>query len=198
MPTKLKARPSSVKQVSKRVVESRHTPSVTPSVVKAVATKGKTTTGDKGAALVASVKAPEKKLIPVIKELPAKPAAAPSEIIPAFTKALKFLQTLTDYERQRIVRYNTDTFNLDRMRQLLKKLDNPQSAFRSVHIGGTKGKGSTVAMTANMLQSCGYKVGTYTSPHMCDIRERIQINGVSIEKADKFLKDLGVTANAKH
>src|SRR5882757_5191532 len=80
-----------------------------------------------------------------------------------FRNAMRFLETLTDYERLRIVRYNTQNFDLDRMRHLLKKLGNPQEHYKSVHIAGTKGKGSTCAMVANMLHANGYKVGLYTS-----------------------------------
>jgi hypothetical protein len=65
-----------------------------------------------------------------------------------FTKALRFLATLLDFERLRIVRYNSTNFDLDRMRLLLKKLGNPQDSFKSVHVAGTKGKGSTCAMIA--------------------------------------------------
>jgi len=53
-------------------------------------------------------------------------------------------------------------------------------AVRSVHVAGTKGKGSTCAMLASMLQACGYKVGLYTSPHLNDIRERIVVNGLLV------------------
>jgi dihydrofolate synthase/folylpolyglutamate synthase len=70
------------------------------------------------------------------------------------------------------------------MRTLLKRLGSPQDQFKSVHIAGTKGKGSTCAMIASMLQACGYKVGLYTSPHLTDVRERIQINGEMIPQAD--------------
>jgi dihydrofolate synthase/folylpolyglutamate synthase len=70
------------------------------------------------------------------------------------------------------------------MRTLLRKLGNPQEHFRSVHIAGTKGKGSTCVMVAAMLEACGYKVGLYTSPHMVDICERIQINGNQIPRAE--------------
>src|SRR5690606_11378351 len=109
-------------------------------------------------------------------------------VVPAplspFQRALRYLATLADYERLRIVRYNPVNFNLDRMRSFLKKLGNPQDSFRSVHIAGTAGKGSTCAMTAGMLQACGYKVGIYTSPHLVDIRERISINGEMISEAD--------------
>jgi len=97
---------------------------------------------------------------------------------------LRYLSTLNDYERLRIVRYNTENFNLDRMRMLLKKLGNPQEHFRSVHVAGTKGKGSTCTMIAAMLQATGYKVGLYTSPHLVDVRERITINGSMISQAD--------------
>ena len=48
---------------------------------------------------------------------------------------------------------------------------------RVLHIAGTKGKGSTAAMTAAMLQRCGYRVGLFTSPHLCDVRERIRLDG---------------------
>jgi dihydrofolate synthase/folylpolyglutamate synthase len=104
--------------------------------------------------------------------------------INSYAKALRFLVTLNDYERLRIVRYNNETFNLDRMRSLLRKLGNPQNKFRSIHVAGTKGKGSTCAMVAGMLQASGYKVGLYTSPHLVDVRERIQLNGEMISQAD--------------
>jgi dihydrofolate synthase/folylpolyglutamate synthase len=108
----------------------------------------------------------------------------PTNGLNGFGKALRFLASLSDYERLRIVRYNTQNFDLDRMRTLLKKLGNPHEQFKSVHIAGTKGKGSTCAMIAAMLQSAGFKVGLYTSPHLIDIRERIVINGEMIPQSD--------------
>src|SRR5438477_11983574 len=66
-----------------------------------------------------------------------------------YTRAMRYLSSLADFERLRIVRYNNINFNLDRMRLLLKKLGNPQDHFKSVHIAGTKGKGSTCAMIAS-------------------------------------------------
>ena len=101
-----------------------------------------------------------------------------------YTKSLRFLASLADFERLRIVRYNSQNFDLERMRALLKRMGNPQDRFKSVHIAGTKGKGSTCAMIASMLQACGYKVGLYTSPHLTDVRERIQINGEMIPQSD--------------
>ena len=61
-------------------------------------------------------------------------------------------------------------------------LDNPQNKFKSIHVGGTNGKGSTSHMLSSILQESGYKVGLYTSPHLVDFRERIKINGEMISK----------------
>ncbi len=66
-------------------------------------------------------------------------------------------------------------------------LDNPQEHFKSIHIAGTNGKGSTSHMLASVLQSAGYKVGLYTSPHLKDFRERIKINGKNI--AEQYVVD---------
>ena len=70
---------------------------------------------------------------------------------------------------------------------LCKALDNPQTKFKSVHIAGTNGKGSTSHMLAAILQTAGYKTGLYTSPHLKDFRERIKINGEMI--AEPFVID---------
>ncbi len=65
---------------------------------------------------------------------------------------------------------------------LCNHLNNPQKQFKSVHIAGTNGKGSTSSMIASVLMEAGYKVGLYTSPHLKDFRERIMINGKMISK----------------
>ncbi len=112
-------------------------------------------------------------------------AAAPSGKKPlkTYDAALRYLISHTDYEQMLRVRYNRDTFSLDRMRALAKALGDPQTRFPSVHIAGTKGKGSTCTMLAEMLRACGLRVGLYTSPHICDIRERIRINGDVVTQA---------------
>ena len=61
-------------------------------------------------------------------------------------------------------------------------LDNPQNKFKSIHVGGTNGKGSTSHMLSSILQESGYRVGLYTSPHLVDFRERIRVNGEMIPK----------------
>ena len=66
--------------------------------------------------------------------------------------------------------------------ELCKRLGDPQDQFKSVHIGGTNGKGSTSHMLAAILQIAGYKTGLYTSPHLRDFRERIRINGEMISE----------------
>jgi dihydrofolate synthase/folylpolyglutamate synthase len=65
---------------------------------------------------------------------------------------------------------------------LCELLDNPQHKFKSVHVGGTNGKGSTSHMLAAILQTAGYKTGLYTSPHLKDFRERVRINGQMISE----------------
>ncbi|UYW01469.1 bifunctional folylpolyglutamate synthase/dihydrofolate synthase [Flavobacterium agricola] len=68
--------------------------------------------------------------------------------------------------------------------KLLAYLNNPEANFKSVHVGGTNGKGSTSSLLASVLQVAGYKVGLYTSPHLKDFRERIRINGEMIAEND--------------
>lgn len=73
---------------------------------------------------------------------------------------------------------------LERMRALLKLLGNPHDRLRIVHVTGTKGKGSTAAMMASVLRCTGYRVGLFTSPHLVDVEERIQVNGVAITRPE--------------
>lgn len=114
---------------------------------------------------------------------PAKARAAASGEISGYQAALRWLFDRADIERMRVVRYSDDAFKLDRMRTLLSKLGNPHEQVRTIHVGGTNGKGATVAMLASMLEGCGYTVGRYTSPHLIDVRERIAIDGQPIERA---------------
>ncbi|NNK87199.1 MAG: bifunctional folylpolyglutamate synthase/dihydrofolate synthase [Flavobacteriaceae bacterium] len=83
------------------------------------------------------------------------------------------------YQSQGKSAYKADLKNIQ---LLASHLGNPESKFKSVHVAGTNGKGSTSHMLASVLQEAGYKVGLYTSPHMLDFRERIRINGKPVSK----------------
>jgi dihydrofolate synthase/folylpolyglutamate synthase len=74
--------------------------------------------------------------------------------------------------------------NLDRITKLVAYLGNPHHKFKSVHVAGTNGKGSSSHMLASVLQEAGYQVGLYTSPHLKDFRERIRLNGVPISEGE--------------
>ncbi|HWB18678.1 MAG TPA: folylpolyglutamate synthase/dihydrofolate synthase family protein [Phycisphaerales bacterium] len=126
----------------------------------------------------------------------ARPKAAASVEITTYPNAVRYLLDRVNYERQRIVKYDESHFKLDRMRKLLAELGNPQEQVRMVHVAGTVGKGSTVAMVASMLEGCGYTVGQYTSPHVVDVRERISINGAPIGKTEftEMMKEIAVVA----
>ena len=84
---------------------------------------------------------------------------------------------LPRYQRIGAAAYKAD---LNNTIQLLQMLGNPHQNFKSVHVAGTNGKGSTSHMLASVFQEAGYKTGLYTSPHLRDFRERIRINGEMI------------------
>src|SRR5210317_1736701 len=73
---------------------------------------------------------------------------------------------------------------LENSRSLATHLKNPHLNFKSIHVAGTNGKGSSSHMLASILQEAGYKVGLYTSPHLKDFRERIKINGQEIPEEE--------------
>ena len=73
---------------------------------------------------------------------------------------------------------------LSNIKHLLKKMGNPQDNLKIIHVAGTNGKGSVCAIISSILKELGYTVGTYTSPHLTDIKERIMIDGNKISKAD--------------
>ena len=95
-----------------------------------------------------------------------------------YKASLVLLLGLVDFERFRGPRGPRVKFDLSRMQALLQVLDNPHLSTPTVHIAGTKGKGSTAAMVTSILASQGYTTGTFTSPHLHTFRERIGINGV--------------------
>ena len=99
-----------------------------------------------------------------------------------YKEALAFLDSFTDYEK--IGYKNRKAFRLGRVHRLAAAFSNPEKSFLSIHIAGTKGKGSIAAFTASILKEAGFRVGLYTSPHLQDLRERIRLNGEMIAKDD--------------
>lgn len=102
-------------------------------------------------------------------------------MIADYDRAVAFLyDSLPMFQRVGAVAYKADLANTI---QLCGALGNPQHNFKSIHIAGTNGKGSVSHMLASILQSAGYKVGLYTSPHLKEFTERIRINGTEIDRA---------------
>ena len=92
-----------------------------------------------------------------------------------------YLATFTNYEKQRF-HYGADALRLERMRSFVDELDNPHADYPAIHIAGTKGKGSTSLMLEALLGAEGFRVGTYTSPHVEHLCERIRVRGESIDE----------------
>jgi len=100
-----------------------------------------------------------------------------------YSAAVDFILERTDYERWPGYAY-ANRYDLRRMEDLLHRLGDPHLSAKSVHIAGSKGKGSTAAMIAAGLRAAGHKTGLYTSPHLLTLRERINLNGNPILKRE--------------
>lgn len=102
----------------------------------------------------------------------------------SYQSTLDYLYSFVDYSLTRSLRYSPEKFDLGRMHRLMDMLGSPHAQYPVVHVAGTKGKGSTSALIAEVLQDAGYKVGFYTSPHMIDFTERIQVNRVPVSRQE--------------
>ena len=107
-----------------------------------------------------------------------------------FAEALSYLDRFINYERQPGVSYTRESFDLDEFGRFLARLNDPHRRLKTVVIAGTKGKGSTAAMIASIVQASGLKAGLYTSPHLCSIRERIRVDGEMVSE-DAFAALVG-------
>ncbi|MCZ6794341.1 MAG: hypothetical protein O7J95_12080 [Planctomycetota bacterium] len=94
-----------------------------------------------------------------------------------FAEFEKYLASFTNYERQRRFRYGPEALPLGRMLGFAKDLGAPHRRYPAVHIAGTKGKGSTTLILERLLIEEGFRVGSYTSPHVDHLRERVQVDG---------------------
>ena len=101
-----------------------------------------------------------------------------------YQAAISYILSFTDYEKSPSYLYSAANFDLRRMARLLQLLGNPHLRARSVHITGTKGKGSTATMIAAALGEAGWRTGLYTSPHLHTMRERIVVDGKLITEGE--------------
>jgi dihydrofolate synthase/folylpolyglutamate synthase len=115
-----------------------------------------------------------------------------------YEQALEYLYGRINYERVQSGSYTHGDFKLDRVRELLRRLGNPEDRIPAVHIAGTKGKGTTSAMVASILEQAGYRVGLFTSPHISHFEERIKVNGQmpSREEIARLVRQVALASEA--
>ncbi|MFO0859974.1 MAG: folylpolyglutamate synthase/dihydrofolate synthase family protein [Phycisphaerales bacterium] len=113
-------------------------------------------------------------------------------------EANSYLYARTNVEAMRPKKVPTQVWKLDRMIALMEALENPHQSFKSVHVAGSKGKGSVCEMTSAALVGCGLTTGLYTSPHINDVRERIRINGQMVDEQTYagLISDVAVAAES--
>ncbi len=106
----------------------------------------------------------------------------------SYSQALDYLYSYVDYSVKRKYRYSAEVFQLSRVEDCLHALGDPHLQYRTVHVAGTKGKGSTCSMIASVLIEAGYRTGMYSSPHLIRFTERFKINGREIP--EQYFADL--------
>lgn len=100
----------------------------------------------------------------------------------SYKQAEEFLLQTIDYEKLTQYKYDTSTFDLKRMEEMMLSVGNPHKKRRAVHITGTKGKGSTSIIIAAVLKGLGLKTGLFTSPHLIYLGERMKVNDKTISQ----------------
>ncbi len=113
-------------------------------------------------------------------------------VIQTYQDALDYIYSFVDFSRTHQQNLAPENFDLSRVRALMNRLGNPQNSYPTIHVAGSKGKGSVCAFCASALEAEGYKVGLYTSPHMESFTERMRINGEQIadEKLVAILNEI--------
>src|SRR6266508_484887 len=106
--------------------------------------------------------------------------------MPSYVEALRWLYSFTNYEIVPLSKASADRLDLRPLRTLLARLGDPQRGRHTIHITGSKGKGSTAAMIEAMLRGGGERTGLFTSPHLHRETERYQIDGEPLA-AERFL-----------
>ncbi|KPJ49508.1 MAG: hypothetical protein AMJ38_03235 [Dehalococcoidia bacterium DG_22] len=110
-----------------------------------------------------------------------------------YSQAIEYILSFTDWERAPAQAFAAANFDLRRVHSLLARLGNPHLGRQTIHIAGSKGKGSVAAMIASVLRAAGYRSGLYTSPHLHNVRERIVVDGQPIGE-DEFASLIEVLA----
>ena len=100
----------------------------------------------------------------------------------SFEQIVNYMEHFTNLEKKTTL-YSVRTYRLDRMQALMQVLGNPQNTYKTIHVAGSKGKGSTASYLASALKAKGYKVGLYMSPHVTDYRERFTLCGQFVPDA---------------
>lgn len=104
-----------------------------------------------------------------------------------YRQAIDYVLSFADWERAPAQAFAAANFDLRRVQSLLARLGDPHLGRQTIHIAGSKGKGSVAAMIASILQAAGYRSGLYTSPHLHNVRERIAVDGQPIGE-DEFAR----------
>lgn len=99
-----------------------------------------------------------------------------------YNESLRYLYSFANYERMMPKIYSAASFSLDKARALMQLLGNPERQFRSIHVAGTKGKGSTALLIERILTAAGGRVGLYSQPHLHTYRERVRIGDTLISE----------------
>ena len=105
-----------------------------------------------------------------------------------------YLNSFVNFESQ-LHKLRPEDFNLNRIQKFLDLAGNPAQDLKIIHVAGTKGKGSTCAFLASILQEAGYKVGLYTSPHLHRVNERIRILNTDNIRSKDILAGPSATKN---
>ena len=113
----------------------------------------------------------------------------------SYDQCIEFLYGRLNYERQPGEKIGRDAFKLNTIRSLLAQLGHPEKRLPTIHIAGTKGKGSVASMVSQILVESGFRVGTYSSPHLETVRERTTVNGQLISR-EAFVRRFDQMANA--
>jgi dihydrofolate synthase / folylpolyglutamate synthase len=98
----------------------------------------------------------------------------------SFDQIINYMEHFTNLERKTNL-YSVRTYRLDRMQAIMQVLGNPQNSYKTIHVAGSKGKGSTASFIACGLKAAGFKVGLYLSPHVSDYRERFTLCGQFVD-----------------